>query len=710
MSVRRTSVKLGLAAVAVSSLALTVLAPANADTTPTGGVNLGTTLIGAGSDTTQWVMDRLTTDYDATNPAAPVANYDACLGDTQPGANGLGDNPDGSGFPCGADNTGTQLHARDAGIVDSAAAGATLPNSSGSGRSVLFTPGADGSNTRALFDDVAFARSSGPIDSAAQGAGLEALPFAVDKIVVATHPGGPAPASLSGQQVLKIFNGTYKNWDQVGGKNAPIHPYMPKSGSSTLNAFMSFLAALDGTTEAPGTDSDPGSHSAAKQAWQGPGKVTTSNWNTGGIPVEEHDPSVIINDPNAIEPFSYGRAQLANGQSQTVRIEGGWSADRELYNVVRTKAISGVDSTPFLYGSDGNALESVFSNTGWICTNATAQGDINNAGFWPLKSGTATGDCGVPNTNTLDTIPANGGAGDGEGAPTTTNAVLSGNTVHVTVVAANGTTPTGTVQLVANGPSVGVNVPAASFATTVTLSGGSATVTVPTSAAGQKTFEVSYLPAGFGAKSSAGGHTALGSSYTEFRGVVPGAAATTTSLSMANSVYGRAATVSATVRAGSRAATSGTVTFRIGGIVRLVAVRSGVARTSLPKTQRPGSYRVSASYTGNTAFKSSASTARTLVIRKAGAKLSESFAASVRKHKAIKGVVKVKITGGTATGTVEIKLGNKVVAKGKLHGGKVTLNIHAGKLGKKGKKHLTIAYLGSADVNKAKKAFTIKQN
>ena len=43
----------------------------------------------------------------------------------------------------------------------------------------------------------------------------------------------------------------------------------------------------------------------------------------------------MIADTNAIEPFSYGRAQLANGDSQTVRIEGGWSADRELYHVVR---------------------------------------------------------------------------------------------------------------------------------------------------------------------------------------------------------------------------------------------------------------------------------------------------------------------------------------------------------------------------------------
>ena len=59
----------------------------------------------------------------------------------------------------------------------------------------------------------------------------------------------------------------------------------------------------------------------------------------------------MIKDANAIEPFSYGRAQLANGASQTVRIEGGWSADRELYHVVRGQNIAGAATTPFVYGS-----------------------------------------------------------------------------------------------------------------------------------------------------------------------------------------------------------------------------------------------------------------------------------------------------------------------------------------------------------------------
>jgi ABC-type phosphate transport system substrate-binding protein len=521
MSVRKKSAKLGLAAVAACGLAFTVLAPANADTKPgTTGVNgtytLGTTVIGVGSDTIQWVDDQLSKDYDnqASTPSPAWADFDACLGNTSANAPGKGDNPDGSGFPCGADHTGTQAGVkRDEDVVDSALSpGVSLPSGSGDGRTLLRT------STDPLFPYVAYGRSSGPLNTTDIGAGELALPFAVDKIVVATHPGGPAPASLTGQQILKIFNGTYTNWNQVGGKKAPIHSYMPKAGSSTLNAFESFLAGLDSVSEPPGTDTDPASHAAASQTWQGPGNtITNANWNTGSANVEEHDPSVIIADKDAIEPFSYARAQLANGTSQTVRIEGGWSADRELYHVVRGAPISG-GTSPFIYGSDSNVLENLFSGTGWVCTNSTAQTDITNAGFWPLKTGTAAGDCGVKNVTLNDSINSSESNGIGEGDATTTNGFVTKGVLHLSVSDKDdiNTTPTGSVQVVVATPSTPTGSPAASYHTTVKLNGsGSATVTLPPSVSGQKTFDLAYLPTSFG-KNGDAGHGALGSSYTDF--------------------------------------------------------------------------------------------------------------------------------------------------------------------------------------------------
>jgi hypothetical protein len=332
---------------------------------------------------------------------------------------------------------------------------------------------------------------------------------------------------------------------------------MPKAGSSTLNAFEAFLAALDGINEAPGVDNDPASHSAASQIWQGQAgapAITDANWNTGSttaLPptaanVEEHDPSVIIKDGNAIEPFSYGRAQLANGAAQTVRIEGGWSADRELYHVVRGVPVGGAPFTPFIYGDSnpaspangpgkalsdaGGFLESIFSSTGWVCTDPVAKADVAAAGFWPLQEGTTIGRCGVKNANTEDTISAFSSNGVDEGAATTTSAHFSAGAVHITVAAKGGAavTPTGSVQLVVANPSTPSGSPAASFHTTAALGGnGTATVKLPATVSGRKTFDVAYVPTNCGANGAAG-HHALGSSYLEFDAKVPAAKVATT--------------------------------------------------------------------------------------------------------------------------------------------------------------------------------------
>jgi hypothetical protein len=65
-----------------------------------------------------------------------------------------------------------------------------------------------------------------------------------------------------------------------------------------------------------------------------------------------------IADPSDAAPCRFGSWSSPDyPSSQVVCIEGGWSADRELYNVVRGKAISGASTTPFLYGSDSNVLE-----------------------------------------------------------------------------------------------------------------------------------------------------------------------------------------------------------------------------------------------------------------------------------------------------------------------------------------------------------------
>jgi hypothetical protein len=168
-------------------------------------------------------------------------------------------------------------------------------------------------------------------------------------------------------------------------------------------------------------------------------------------------------------------------------------------------------------------LENLFSNTGWVCTNATAQADIADAGFWPLTTGATTGHCGVANANTEDTINAFASNGVDEGAATTTTAFYSGGAVHVEVTATGGATPQGSVQVVVAPPATPGHASAASFHTTVNLAGGKATVTLPAGVSGQQTVDVAYLPTNFGANASGGGHTALGSSYYEFNAKVKAA-------------------------------------------------------------------------------------------------------------------------------------------------------------------------------------------
>ena len=488
------------AAAATCALALSALAPANADTAGYGANGttkpvLGTDLIATGSDTTQWVLDALSSDYNSTvaGTGPKVISYSACLGNAAATANL--NNPDGTGFPCGNDNKGT-IGKRDESVVDPSFAGNALAAGSGDGRAALRTP------TDPIAKYAAFARSSGPVSSGDYSSyGLTGIPFAVDKLVVAVNPKGPAPAALTGEQVLGIYSGLYTNWKQVGGKNAPIHAYMPKNGSGTQQVFKSYLAALDGVTAAPGdTTSDPTSYSAASQTWVGstltPAQLadTTGAWK-GDKAVEEHDPSALIADKNGIEPFSLGRLEMANAGlsgvgtakafDNLIRAEGGWTEDRVVYNVVRTKPIDGFDTTPFVWGQDNGALEKFLGADGYMCGSAAAT-IIANYGMWQIKGTTPGTQCGVLDATETGYEPAAGTyAGVDEPVSTTTTAKLKGRAVTVSVA---GSTVAGKAFVSA------VTASGKVFTKTVALKKGKATVALGKAIKGQTTVSVSYLP------------------------------------------------------------------------------------------------------------------------------------------------------------------------------------------------------------------------
>ncbi|MFZ5452593.1 MAG: phosphate ABC transporter substrate-binding protein [Thermodesulfobacteriota bacterium] len=66
--------------------------------------------------------------------------------------------------------------------------------------------------------------------------GLKTFPFAIDGVAVAVSPKNPVGA-LTSQQVRDIFAGKIKNWQEVGGKNAPIHLFTRDEASGTRETF-----------------------------------------------------------------------------------------------------------------------------------------------------------------------------------------------------------------------------------------------------------------------------------------------------------------------------------------------------------------------------------------------------------------------------------------------------------------------------------------
>lgn len=68
-----------------------------------------------------------------------------------------------------------------------------------------------------------------------KGTTLIETPIALDAFIFITHPDNPVK-NLSSQQIRDIYTGKITNWNEVGGKDAPINPYRrpQDSGSQEL--------------------------------------------------------------------------------------------------------------------------------------------------------------------------------------------------------------------------------------------------------------------------------------------------------------------------------------------------------------------------------------------------------------------------------------------------------------------------------------------
>ncbi len=298
----RTRFAAALAVAATSMATLGAVAPAQAaDTNPADPTFTpsSTDLVGVGSDTSQLALHYLAEGKDGV-----AAGYNASR--TVKIASWA------------ADGSPSTISLR------SGASAITRPNGSGAGKKLLY-----GSSNDANVD---FARSSSAISTTERDAGLKAFPFAVDGLKLGTRKAGTdAPASLTEAQVLAIYKGDVTNWSQVGGKDAVIHPYVPQSGSGTRSFFEAQLVRIN--------DGKPVSLGSNVKETQ------------------EHSDEKIKDDPDAVVPFSTGRAK----STTSIGLLNGFSVRRALYNVVR-----GNDLT----GSKAADLNAAFGETGFVCSDA----------------------------------------------------------------------------------------------------------------------------------------------------------------------------------------------------------------------------------------------------------------------------------------------------------------------------------------------------
>ena len=83
---------------------------------------------------------------------------------------------------------------------------------------------------------------------------LTSIVVARDGIAIIVNPANPV-ANLSTEQIRGVFNGTLRNWKEVGGKDAPITVVSREAGSGTRSSFEQIIGSITLTKDAIVQDS-----------------------------------------------------------------------------------------------------------------------------------------------------------------------------------------------------------------------------------------------------------------------------------------------------------------------------------------------------------------------------------------------------------------------------------------------------------------------
>lgn len=422
MHARKLLAGLATAAVAVSGIALTA-APASAVYTKheldPSFTPVSADLIGGGSDTTMGSVHYVAEAFNSAFPNAgfKVASYAA---QPQPAA------------PAPA-NTISLPSTPTATVIN-------RPNGSGGGKGLLY-----GANNQVELD---FARSSSGLNDNEKAAGLRLYPFGLDtlRIAVSGSVASNAPASLTPAQIVDIYEGDITNWNQLpGGKAGVIAPKVPQGGSGTRDFFLAQLKAIKGSD------------------------VTLAGT---VVEVQEHDDTTVKNNPNAVAPFSLGRAELLKGSLRLTSDAAGtgWKADRAVYNVVRQSSLT------------DPKVQAVFGEDGFFCSTA-ARPFIEQGGLKQLATEAKGGECGLPTQSSTSNFTLN------QAVVTSVRlsvASTTARTAKLTAVVSGSTAPRGTVTFY-DGAKV--------LRAGVALISGQATTTVAGLAPGNRSYRAEFVPA-----------------------------------------------------------------------------------------------------------------------------------------------------------------------------------------------------------------------
>jgi len=321
-------------------------------------------LVGVGSNTTQYVMDQITTLFNGTvkvhNPSHPkFYTFDA----VKPGTSA---------------NSVTNI------VPKAGCKTMVRPNGSSAGITALDTSQVIKVNGK-FYPCVNFARSSRArksSDPKAGKGGVEFVAFARDAITWAVNAKtNDAPKSLNLAQLKGIFTCKITNWKSVGGKNAAIKVYLPQPGSGTLATWETFMGiTTPGSCISQAPEENEGTYPGFKAA------NAIAIYSIGAYVSQKYHSAACGKTPTktqnqfgcnttgvlALKAIS-GQNPMTTAKVPVINPHFPSNFFRVIYNVVQWAPNTSNHMT--------SAMNAIFGRTGYLCKSKTAQQQIRNYGF-----------------------------------------------------------------------------------------------------------------------------------------------------------------------------------------------------------------------------------------------------------------------------------------------------------------------------------------